>query len=342
MNVKKTSCWNLDRAFHKLVEANVLTLFLIACLTYAFLVVDFALLYLYVDIHYPCVLNIYRRGHWLKSFLGACYFSLETVLTIGYGTTDEFFGGCTSPLILIFTQAMISILIDSCMFGVIFAKFSRGQPRALSVAVSKHCIVRNIRGHWYLMFRVCETRTEQLCEAHVRIYAVRNERDEDGTLYECNPIPMRTQFPDDELGADLLMNVPSLVVHRLDSWSPLLPPVKTNTTSSKDHDASETYAFPTDIPQRDGDVDAGARDGKTLSYVPTKESIQKYLQDASVEILVLVEGYDPNTSCNVQRNASYTSSDIQWNHKFVPCVSRTNNEVVVDMEAFHKTMKINL
>ena len=84
----------------------------------------------------------------------------------------------------------------------------------------------------------------------------------------------------------------------------------------------------------------GARDGKTLSYVPTKESIQKYLQDANVEILVLVEGYDPTTSCNVQRNASYTSNDIMWNHKFVPCVSRTNREVVVDMNAFHKTMKL--
>lgn len=110
--------------------------------------------------------------------------------------------------------------------------------------------------------------------------------------------------------------------------------------SSKHHDASASYAFPTDIPQRDGDVDAGARDGKTLSYVPTKESIKKYLQDANVEILVLVEGYDPTTSCNVQRNASYTSNDFMWNHKFVPCVSRTNREVVVDMDAFHKTMKL--
>ena len=149
------------------------TLFGIACLAYAFLVIDFALLYLLIDIHYPCMLNIYKRGHRGASFLGACYFSLETVLTIGYGTTDEFFGGCTSPLVLIFFQAMISIVIDSCLFGVLFAKFSRGQPRALSVAVSRNCIVRNIRGHWYLMFRVCETRTEQLCEAHVRIYAVR-------------------------------------------------------------------------------------------------------------------------------------------------------------------------
>ena len=150
------------------------TLFGIACLAYAFVVINFALLYLLVDIHYPCMLNIYKRGHWGASFLGACYFSLETVLTIGYGTTDEFFGGCTSPLVLIFFQAMISIVIDSCLFGVLFAKFSRGQPRALSVAVSRNCIVRNIRGHWYLMFRVCETRTEQLCEAHVRIYAVRS------------------------------------------------------------------------------------------------------------------------------------------------------------------------
>ena len=59
-------------------------------------------------------------------------------------------------------------------------------------------------------------------------------------------------------------------------------------TSSKHHDASASYDFPTDIPQRDGDVDAGARDGNDLSYVPKKRNDSKIF--ARLEILVLVEG----------------------------------------------------
>ncbi len=30
--------------------------------------------------------------------------------------------------------------------------------------------------------------------------------------------------PDDEMGAMLFLSLPSLVVHRLDAWSPLVPP----------------------------------------------------------------------------------------------------------------------
>ena len=35
---------------------------------------------------------------------------------------------------------------------------------------------------------------------------------------------VRLQHPDDELGALLLMSLPNIVVHRLDEWSPLMPP----------------------------------------------------------------------------------------------------------------------
>merc|ERR1719253_1297297 len=35
---------------------------------------------------------------------------------------------------------------------------------------------------------------------------------------------MRLLHPDDELGASLLLAVPTVVVHRVDAWSPLLPP----------------------------------------------------------------------------------------------------------------------
>ena len=58
-----------------------------------------------------------------------------------------------------------------------------------------------------------------------RCYAVRRDYDylATGQTAHCQPFVMRLQHPDDELGAMLLMNLPSVVVHAVDNWSPLAP-----------------------------------------------------------------------------------------------------------------------
>ena len=44
-----------------------------------------------------------------------------------------------------------------------------------------------------------------------------------GTVAYYQPFPMRLQHPDDELGGMLLLNLPNIVVHAMDNWSPLVP-----------------------------------------------------------------------------------------------------------------------
>ena len=44
----------------------------------------------------------------------------------------------------------------------------------------------------------------------------------DTAYYQTHNV--RLQHPDDELGALLLMSLPNIVVHRLDEWSPMMPP----------------------------------------------------------------------------------------------------------------------
>ncbi|CAM9709886.1 unnamed protein product [Scytosiphon promiscuus] len=41
---------------------------------------------------------------------------------------------------------------------------------------------------------------------------------------------MRLQHPDDELGANLLLVLPQTVVHRIDAWSPMMPPPRWNSS----------------------------------------------------------------------------------------------------------------
>ncbi|CAN0068669.1 unnamed protein product, partial [Sphacelaria rigidula] len=104
-------------------------------------------------------------------------------------------------------------------------------------------------------FQVGELRKHQLLETRVRCYALRHERvaqphprpppsakaAENGDLeaggissasleaklpdqvfFQCHN--MRLQHPDDELGGNLLLVLPQTVVHRIDAWSPMMPP----------------------------------------------------------------------------------------------------------------------
>lgn len=53
--------------------------------------------------------------------LSRCYFfSLETMMTIGYGTRDPFFEGCEVSMGFILTvQALVGIIMDMCMLGTL-------------------------------------------------------------------------------------------------------------------------------------------------------------------------------------------------------------------------------
>ena len=109
------------------------------------------------------------------------------------------------------------------------------------------------------MFQLVELRKHQLIEAQVRLYVIRRdidppvERDSDDKFSvddisnskPCQPLDqsdsalpllkepvitnfqtckMRLNYPDDELGGMLIMCLPQVVVHELDSGSPLMPP----------------------------------------------------------------------------------------------------------------------
>jgi hypothetical protein len=160
-------------------------------------------------------------------------------------------------------QVCTSIVFNAISIGVIFQRLSRVQKRARTIVFSDRAVIRRIRGRLFFMFQLSELRKHQLVEAHVRVYCIRHERarvmeqesdlrrkhrrssadfmetedDEDSSRERGeSPAPqietcyfqshnVRLQHPDDELGAFLLMGPgPNVVVHRIDEWSPLMPP----------------------------------------------------------------------------------------------------------------------
>lgn len=238
--------------FHSLIDAPSSRSIGILLSGYLFLVVLFSVPYYYISKEYGCDMGI---DTYQESFA----FSLETMATIGYGTQDIFFDNCWSPVVVLACQISCKLIADAVIIGVIYSRFGRPNTRASTILFSNHAVIRRISGKLYFMFQLVELRKHQLIEAQVRLYVIRRdidppvERDSDDKFSvddisnskPCQPLDqsdsvlpllkepvitnfqtckMRLNYPDDELGGMLIMCLPQVVVHELDSGSPLMPP----------------------------------------------------------------------------------------------------------------------
>eukprot|EP00931_Biecheleriopsis_adriatica_P045894 TRINITY_DN26302_c0_g1_i1.p1 TRINITY_DN26302_c0_g1~~TRINITY_DN26302_c0_g1_i1.p1 ORF type:complete len:621 (-),score=81.84 TRINITY_DN26302_c0_g1_i1:72-1934(-) len=210
--LKEVGALLLEDLYHTFLDAKFSVQLFFFFLAYLMSFFMFAVFYLIIS--KPCGLNI--DGSLLKAYL----LSLETMTTIGYGVPDPYMKGCWQAPIVLTGQVLLNLLISSCLIGVIFQGISRPQSRACTILFSESAIIRCIDGAYYFMFRVCDLRLgHALIEPHVRCYCV-----EQNDVRGFEATQMRLVQPDDELGASLLLSMPSVVVHRIDAWSPLAPP----------------------------------------------------------------------------------------------------------------------
>ena len=73
-------------------------------------------------------------------------------------------------------QMLVRLCSDAVTVGVIYSRLARPTTRASTILFSSCAVIRRIRGKLYFMFQLCELRKHQLLEAHVRLYAIRQER----------------------------------------------------------------------------------------------------------------------------------------------------------------------
>jgi len=301
-------------------------------------------------------------------------FSIETTTTIGYGIRnhDPYMDGCSGGMVILFFVMVASTVLDAMLLGLIYARISRADKRGRTICFSNKAVIRRVNGVPYFMFQVCEMRSHQLVEAHVRCYCIRRwkvrEASEQGPKVVLQQQAMRLQVPDDELGGMLFLGIPALVVHRIDAWSPLMPhsdspmasssssgSVPQNTTKEKKlRDPRSTYEFP-EILQRAADVDAGERDGgkpfelkgRSASETkggaglgsPTDESMADFFKETRMEIMVVVEGIDPVTSNTASKVHSYTVTDVEWRKRFAACATEgPTGQCEIDFERFHELL----
>ncbi|CAI5711315.1 unnamed protein product [Hyaloperonospora brassicae] len=357
---KVPNYWKLymQDPFHTVVNMRLSKVLGSLVFAYIVVIVLFGALYMTPPDH--CKLAI-------SSFFGGFSFSVSVLFTIGFGTNggDVFFGECIWVQTIITLESFCGILLDALAIGIIFQRFSRAQARANTIVMSTHACARRIRGNLYFMFQVCEMRKHQLVEAHVRMYAIRHDV-EFGEHYYFQSYPMRIQHPDDDLGGMMLLALPSVVVHRMDAWSPLLRP-KSADTCGVHHNPARSYLFPEPLCRaadaqtgdRDGSVqvvtksehntcrcagnNAAASDVHVEAQLPSVEEIKQYWAESQMEVVVLVEGIDAVTSTTIQVRHSYKAEDIMFDHRHVNCVDvdPATGGAVIDFNRFHKTAPVD-
>jgi inward rectifier potassium channel len=109
-----------------------------------------------------------------SSFLDVFFFSVQTLASIGYGAMypESVFANSVVTI-----EAMIGLMGIAVLTGLAFARFSRPTARVL---FSRVAVIVPFEGVPTLMFRTANQRRNQILEAQVRIYLMRDEISAEG------------------------------------------------------------------------------------------------------------------------------------------------------------------
>ena len=103
------------------------------------------------------------------SFADAFFFSVQTSASIGYGVLSP---GTPYANVLVSLEAVLSLIGIAVLTGLAYARFSR--PTA-QVLFSRVAVVTPFEGTPTLMFRAANERRNQILEAQMRVYLVKDE-----------------------------------------------------------------------------------------------------------------------------------------------------------------------
>ncbi len=70
-------------------------------------------------------------------------------------------------------QSILGVIIQACMAGIIFAKFTVPRSRGETIIFSKNAVVTVRNGFLYLVCQLSDLRKNGLIEAHVRMILIR-------------------------------------------------------------------------------------------------------------------------------------------------------------------------
>lgn len=186
--------------YHRILEMRWRVFFVWAVLVYSGMHVVFAGLFM---------LEPGSIGHSDGSYLSAYFFSVQTMMTIGYGGMTP---ATTWANVVVTIEAFLGLIFTAMLTGLVFAKFTK--PNA-AVLWSRVATVAMHEGKPMLMIRMANARGNRIVEATVSMTAAMTRRTKEGEtfrkLYDIALV--RRSSP--------IFSVSFTAMHVLDATSPL-------------------------------------------------------------------------------------------------------------------------
>lgn len=110
-----------------------------------------------------------------NSFTRALWLSSRTSSTIGYNNIVPK-PNCPGVNFTVMLQVICSSLVDFCMLGLVFARFSAPFKRAATIRFSETAVVnRHSSGYWSFQFRVANIRKHQILQPKIYMILTAND-----------------------------------------------------------------------------------------------------------------------------------------------------------------------
>ncbi|XP_072496638.1 inward rectifier potassium channel 13 [Notamacropus eugenii] len=120
---------------------------------------------------------------YLTSFSAAFCFSVETQLTIGYGTMYPN-GNCPRAVFLLAIQMLLGIMLEAFITGAFVAKIARPKNRIFWIRFTNLAVVSHIDGKPNLIFKVANIQHTPLTS--VRVSAILYQEQENNQIYQTS------------------------------------------------------------------------------------------------------------------------------------------------------------
>ena len=252
------------------------------------------------DDHTVCVDNI-------KDFTSCFLFSLETQHTIGYGgraTTEQ----CSMAIIVMSLQSILGVVIQACMAGIVFAKFTKPSHRGETIMFSKNALISLRNGSLYLLVRLADLRPSHLIECHVSGHFLAKNTTEEGEVvpYHLETLKFGSSMQDEE-SEYLQLFFPLVVAHKIDSASPLYE------LSPKDLQAKQ---FEIIVSLEGTTPETGNTIQVSLLFWVQDQSLQKHLKIIHLQKILIDPGEIELIIDCLEVRTSYLPSEILWGQRF--------------------------
>ena len=192
----------LHDIFHVALSMPAILLFSMVIATYTSFMILFAIFFVYAD-QPDKHCGVAPEGE-VPSFYRAFSFSFITMTTIGYTIPEDasnfFDEECLGVLLAVYFEAILFILMNATMVGVLFARVGRASNRASQIIFSDKAVIRCVRNHFYFMFQVGETPS---------FYHSSSPRPPTATLVTPQNSRTRAAHPPPPGGRGLLLLLPS-------------------------------------------------------------------------------------------------------------------------------------